>query len=54
MGRYEIKKIPSCFDNKRFVRDDGINMLAYFDKNIDSHKRQRFKKILIKSKNSHG
>ena len=25
----------SCFDDKRYVLDDGINTLAYFHKNID-------------------
>ena len=34
LGTYEIDKIPlSCFDNKRYVLDDGICMLAYFHKN---------------------
>ena len=39
MGTYEINKIfLSCFDDKRFVSNDGICMLAYFHKDIDSHK----------------
>ena len=30
---YEIDKISlSCFDDKRFVLDDGVNTLAYFHK----------------------
>ena len=30
---YEIDKISlSCFDNKRYVLDDGIRTLAYFHK----------------------
>ena len=34
LGTYEIDKIPlSCFDNKRYVLDDGIRTLAYFHKN---------------------
>ena len=34
---YEIDKISlSCFDDKRYVLDDGIHTLAYFHK--DSHK----------------
>ena len=38
-GTYEINKISlSCFDDKRFVLNDGIHMLAYFHKDIDSHK----------------
>ena len=39
MGTYEINKIfLSCFDDKRFVSNDGICTLAYFHKDIDSHK----------------
>ena len=35
MGAYEINKISlSVFDDKRFVLDDGIHTLAYFDKNL--------------------
>ena len=31
IGTHEIEKISlSCFDNKRFVLDDGIHTLAYF------------------------
>ena len=34
---YEIDKISlSCFDDKRFVLDDGIYTLAYFYKNTDN------------------
>ena len=34
LGTYEIGKISlSCFDNKRYVLDDGIYTLAYFHKN---------------------
>ena len=33
LGTYEIDKISlSCFDNKRYVLDDGIHTLAYFHK----------------------
>ena len=33
LGTYEIEKISlSCFDNKRYVLDDGIYTLAYFPK----------------------
>ena len=33
IGTYEIDKISlSCFDDKRFVLDDGIYTLAYFHK----------------------
>ena len=30
-GTYEIDKISlSCFDDKRYVLDDGVNTLTYF------------------------
>ena len=33
LGTYEIDKISlSCFDNKRYVLDDGIYTLTYFHK----------------------
>ena len=33
LGTYEIDKISlPCFDDKRYVLDDGIYMLAYFYK----------------------
>ena len=32
---YEINKISlSCFDDKRFILDDGIHTLAYFHKDL--------------------
>ena len=35
MGTYEINKISlSCFDNKKFVLNDGIHTLAYFQKDL--------------------
>ena len=34
MGVYEINKILSVFDDKRFVLNNGIHALAYFHKNI--------------------
>ena len=35
IGTYEINKISlSCFDDKTFVLDDGINTLAYFHKDL--------------------
>ena len=34
LGTYEIDEISlSCFDDKRYVLDDGIRTLAYFHKN---------------------
>ena len=49
IGTYEINKIYlSCFDDKRYVLDDGVHTLAYFHK--DNHKLQerlcQLKKIL--------
>ena len=33
LGTYKIDKISlSCFDNKRYVLDDGIYTLSYFHK----------------------
>ena len=33
IGTYEIDKISlSCFDDKRYVLDDGIHTLPYFHK----------------------
>ena len=35
IGTYKINKISlSCFDDKRFVLDDGIHTLAYFHKDL--------------------
>ena len=35
IGTYEINKTSlSCFDDKRFVLDDGIHRLAYFHKDL--------------------
>ena len=35
LGTNEINKISlSCFDDKRFVLDNQIHMLAYFHKNF--------------------
>ena len=36
IGTYEIHKISlSCFDDKRFVLDDGVHTLAYFHKDCN-------------------
>ena len=36
IGTYEIDKISlSCFDDKRFVLDDGVHTLAYFYKDCN-------------------
>ena len=35
LGTYNVFKISlSCFDDKTYVTDDGINTLAYFHKDI--------------------
>ena len=36
IGTYDVFKISlSCFDDKRFgIKDDGVNTLAYFHKDI--------------------
>ena len=35
-GSYDKNKISlACFDDKRYVLDDGIYTLAYFHKDID-------------------
>ena len=39
LGTYEIDKISlSCFDDKRYVLDDGIHTLAYFHEDSDNQK----------------
>ena len=49
IGTYEIDKISlSCFDDKRFVLNDGVNTLAYFHKEIVK-KIVMMKKIVIKT-----
>ena len=36
IGTYEIDKISLlCFDDKRFVLDDGVHTLAYFHKDCN-------------------
>ena len=47
LGTYEINKISlSCFDDKRYVLDDGIRTLAYFHKDsvTSCNKREKIKK----------
>ena len=64
IGIYEINKILLlCFDNKRFVLDDGIHTLAYFHKGCkskkmfwkilkDDHKKIKFSQMIISKKRS--
>ena len=41
IGTYEIYKISLlCFDDKRYVLDDGIHTLAYFHKDCDNRKNK--------------
>ena len=47
LGTFEIDKIfLSCFDNKRYVLDDGIYTLAYFHKDsvTSCNKKEEIKK----------
>ena len=38
VSTYDVYKISlSCFDDKRYILDDGINTLAYFHKNIKNN-----------------
>ena len=40
IGTYEIDKISlSCFDDKRYVLDDGIHARAYFHKDCNNRKK---------------
>ena len=42
IGTYEIDKISLlCFDDKRFILNDGIHTLTYFHKDIDSYKKNK-------------
>ena len=35
IGSYDVCKISlSCFDDKRYILDDGVNTWAYFQKDI--------------------
>ena len=44
IGTYEIDKISlSCFDDKRFVLDDGVHNLAYFHKDCN----KKFEKKVV-------
>ena len=46
IGTYEINEISlSCFDDKRFVLDDGIQKLAYFHKDLKKIDSRRWSYI---------
>ena len=37
IGTYEVSKMSlCCFDDKRYMLDNGVNTLAYFHKNVKS------------------
>ena len=37
IGTYDVCKISlSCFDDKRYILEDGVNSLAYFHKYVRS------------------
>ena len=49
IGTYEIDKISlSCFDDKRFVLDDGVHTSAYFHKDCNKNVIRMKMKIKIK------
>ena len=40
VGTYDVNKISlSCFNDKRYILDDGINTLGYFHKDIDINQK---------------
>ena len=42
IGTYEIDKISlSCFDDKRYVLDDGVNTLPYFHKDCNKYHKNK-------------
>ena len=48
LGTYEIDKIYlSCFDDKRYVLDDGIRTLAYFHKDSVTSCKEIEKKFIF-------
>ena len=60
LGTYEINKISLlCFDDRRFVLDDGIHTLAYFHKDVkkwvltDVTNETRFSQIIRIQKDSY-
>ena len=51
IGTYEIDKIYlSCFDDKRFVLDDGVHTLAYFHKDCNKKDYNDKKRLVIMEK----
>ena len=56
-GTYELNKTSlSCFDNKRYILDDGVYTLAYFYKDLKNQfftEEKRFPQILTVNKGFH-
>ena len=53
LGTYEINKISLlCFDDRRFVLDDGIHTLAYFHKDVKKMGCNKWDEILTNNKDS--
>ena len=47
IGTYVYKISLSCFDDKRYVLDNGVNTLTYFHKDIrDCKNDEEFMKII--------
>ena len=44
MRTYKINKVL-CFNDKRFALNKGIHMLAYFYKDLDSHRWSPVRRI---------
>ena len=54
IGTYEINKISlSCFDDKRFVLDDGVHTLAYFHKDCNKKCDKNENKTKNENNNNH-
>ena len=51
IGTYKIDKISlSCFNDKRFVLDDGVSTLVYFHKDCCKKECDKNKKKIIRMK----
>ena len=50
VGTYHVYKISlSCFDDKRYVLDDGMETLAYFHKDVRDRKNDKESMRMIKN-----
>ena len=48
VGTYKVCKISlSCFYDKRYILDDGINSLAYFHKHLSKNKSDKIHHIYV-------